>query len=190
VAASYRLLPHLASRERLYSLHYQFLGVTQYGEAPYAIPDDVSIVAEDRRDLLTYRAQYADSSWAASHLAGGDARLRSLEKGMGAVIWPYRLFGVEAVPTYSAFTMTVPTPYGLPEDYALHAEVTKDGKIRAIDLPLEWPTTVVSIHTDGFDATDPPSFSSRFERQEAIYGIDGLRTPERQILSRKVLPGS
>ncbi len=84
VAASYSLLPALSSRERLTSLHYLFLGVTQFGEAPYEPPPDLRFVALDNDDLLTYRAQFLSTGWTAPHCVGGISRL---EKITGAPIF-------------------------------------------------------------------------------------------------------
>ncbi len=75
VAASYSLLPRLSSRERLYSLHYVFLGVTQFGAAPYPPPHDLRYALLDLNDLTTYRWTFPTTSWTASQYAGGNARL-------------------------------------------------------------------------------------------------------------------
>ncbi len=77
VAAGYALLPMLSSREHLYSLHYQFLGVTQFGLTPYVLPADTRFVALDTSDLIAYRAQFLNTAWAEPHYADGFARLRS-----------------------------------------------------------------------------------------------------------------
>jgi len=78
VAASYSLLPQLSSRSALYSLHYQFLGVGQFALQPYALPADTRFVALDTDDLVTYRAQFSKTAWAAPHYAGGFVRLRGV----------------------------------------------------------------------------------------------------------------
>ncbi len=78
VAASYALLPQLSSRERLYSLHYEFLGVTQFSLTPYSLPADTRFVALDTSDLMTYRSQFLNTAWAEPHYAGGYARLRKV----------------------------------------------------------------------------------------------------------------
>jgi uncharacterized membrane protein len=75
VAASYSLLPHLSSRENLYSLHYLFLGVTQFGASPYAVPDGLRYEALDLDDLLTYRSTFPATAWAAPRYADGRERL-------------------------------------------------------------------------------------------------------------------
>jgi len=78
VTASYRLLPHLSSRERIYSNHYIFLGVNQFGSAPYRTPDDIEYVAFDAEDLGTYRTQFMATAWAKPHYEGGRARLAAV----------------------------------------------------------------------------------------------------------------
>jgi len=76
VAAGYSLLPRLSSREEVYSLHYLFLGTSQFALTSYAVPPDNRFVALDTDDLLTYKAQFRNSSWAKPHYDGGFARLR------------------------------------------------------------------------------------------------------------------
>jgi uncharacterized membrane protein len=76
VAASYRLLPPLANRRELYSLHYQFLGVSQFAAAEYAIPAETRFMAVDTEDLLAYDQQFHFSRWAKPHYDGGYRRLR------------------------------------------------------------------------------------------------------------------
>jgi uncharacterized membrane protein len=75
VAASYALLPALSSREQLASLHYVALGVTQFAEEPYAPPANLRFVALDADDLLTYRTQFLETSWAQPYYSGSTARI-------------------------------------------------------------------------------------------------------------------
>lgn len=58
VAASYKFLPALSSRNKLYSLNYVFLGEQQFLAAPYQLPDDTEYLIVDWRDLVTYQLQY------------------------------------------------------------------------------------------------------------------------------------
>jgi uncharacterized membrane protein len=78
VAASYALMPALSSREKLYGLHYACLGLTQFGEREYALPDDARWLAFDSRDILTYRAQFPISSWAKGRYGSCVSRLADL----------------------------------------------------------------------------------------------------------------
>lgn len=80
VAASYALLPHLSSREKLYSLHYIFLGVTQFAERPYPAPE-FTAAALDTDDPLFYRAQFLHTRWSAPYFKDGFARLSSALPG-------------------------------------------------------------------------------------------------------------
>lgn len=96
VAASYALLPALSSRERLWSLHYAFLGVTQFGTSPYALPDDVRFFAVDVEDLSAYRAQFLRTAWAAPHYAGGNERLYDLVGDWSSYVSPFALFDRQA----------------------------------------------------------------------------------------------
>lgn len=99
VAASYALLPALSSRERLMSLHYAFLGVTQFGTAPYALPEDVRFYAFDVEDLLTYRTQFLNTAWAAPHHDGGLERLSTTFGDWTSYVTPFVLFDRQA-PSY------------------------------------------------------------------------------------------
>lgn len=96
VAASYGLLPALSSRERLVSLHYVFLGMTQFAEGPYPIPEGVPYVALDTDDLLTYRAQFLHTTWAAPYHQGGEERLRRLAGEPVYAAGRYALYDTEA----------------------------------------------------------------------------------------------
>jgi uncharacterized membrane protein len=75
VAASYRLLPALSSRESVYSAHYLFLGVTQFAEGEYPVPADLRYAVLDVDDLTTYRAQFLPTLWTAPYFPGGHDRL-------------------------------------------------------------------------------------------------------------------
>lgn len=78
IAASDALLPLFSSRENLYALHYQFLGVTQFALSPYAVPTDTRFVAADGADLINYENRFLTTDWTKDHYAGGYARLRSV----------------------------------------------------------------------------------------------------------------
>jgi hypothetical protein len=78
IAAGYALMPALSSRQHLTSLHYIALGVTQFAEKPYAPPEDLRMVALDADDLVTYRAQFLKTVWAAPHYDGWRKRLESV----------------------------------------------------------------------------------------------------------------
>ena len=77
VVAGYGLLPALSSREELYSLHYKFLGVSQYALSPYKLPEEVRFMAVDTEDFLTYAAQFPNTGWSAPYYDGGFSRLRN-----------------------------------------------------------------------------------------------------------------
>lgn len=92
VAASYALLPALSSRERLFSAHYVFLGVTQFAEGPYAAPSDLRFVALDADDLLTYRTQFLGTAWTKPHYEGGLERLSTALGPLSAFHSPFALY--------------------------------------------------------------------------------------------------
>ncbi|MEA3249354.1 MAG: hypothetical protein U9Q03_03290, partial [Patescibacteria group bacterium] len=93
VAASYRLLPHLSSREHIYSNHYIFLGVKQFNAGPYEAPEDIEYVVFDADDLATYRAQFTNIAWTRAHYEGGRARLAAVAGGKIAREEKFILFG-------------------------------------------------------------------------------------------------
>jgi uncharacterized membrane protein len=79
VVASYRLLPHLSSRKQIFSAHYVFLGIEQFGTGPYTLPPNESMyLVFDDRDLMTYRAQFLQIGWAQPHYDGGRERLAAI----------------------------------------------------------------------------------------------------------------
>lgn len=85
VAASYAFLPQLSSRQNFASLHYAFLGLTQFGAAPYALPQNIDYLLIDTQDFLIYGLQFPKTAWTRDAYADGPARLRALikERGFG-----------------------------------------------------------------------------------------------------------
>ncbi len=77
VAGSFALLPQLASRPELYSLHYAFLGRQQFSFQQYTLPDNVHTLAFDSRDALLYQLGRSIQSYKEQYSTGDD-RLRSL----------------------------------------------------------------------------------------------------------------
>ncbi len=78
VVASFRLQPHLARRRELYSLHYAFIGVTQFAEQNYDVPDEVDLVVFDLDELETLRAQFTHIGWARPYYDDSFKRLAKL----------------------------------------------------------------------------------------------------------------
>jgi hypothetical protein len=89
VAAGYRFLPRLASREHLYSLHYLYLGVTQFAELPYVADPAPDVLLMDEDDLLIYDAQFSDTAWARPYAADGGRNLLALGGQRTTRIGPY-----------------------------------------------------------------------------------------------------
>lgn len=52
VAATYGLLTPLSSREKIYSLHYAYIGTTQYAQHSYKLPADTEYLVIDWEDML------------------------------------------------------------------------------------------------------------------------------------------
>ncbi|HSD12706.1 MAG TPA: DUF2079 domain-containing protein [Patescibacteria group bacterium] len=138
VAAGYALLPALSSRERLTSLHYVFLGVTQFAEKTYAPPDDIDYVALDADDLLTYRAQFLATAWAAPHYAGGSGRVQDI---LGANVMqrgPFALYARGSTPIAGA------TGYAGDEDgYVMVSPYLMQAGARYVTDPLARSAAVV-----------------------------------------------
>lgn len=93
VAASYALLPALSARDSVYSLHYLFFGRTIFGQAPYAAPEDLTHIALDADDFLTWRAQARVTGWMRDGYDGGRARLIMLA---GEELWHDGPFAIYA----------------------------------------------------------------------------------------------
>ncbi len=77
VAASERFLPALAHREDLIALRYLFLGITQYGSAPYD-PPPPDFIIYDEDDLLAWHASFPTLGWTRDRYRPGFGRLRAL----------------------------------------------------------------------------------------------------------------
>ena len=58
VATGFQFIPKLSSREKIYSLHYQYLGKKQYSDSDYRIPSDVEYLLFDLNDFLYYHYLY------------------------------------------------------------------------------------------------------------------------------------
>ena len=79
VTVNYDLLPHLSTRDKLYSLHYAFLGRKQYSDDLYTLPPtDYMLI--DAKDFLTYQIQYPDNSFYQGAYSKGDDNIRSIIK--------------------------------------------------------------------------------------------------------------
>jgi uncharacterized membrane protein len=118
VAASYALLPALSSRDSVYSLHYLFFGTTIFGQAPYPAPEDLTHLAVDADDFLTWRAQARVTGWMRDGYDGGRMRLTMLA---GEALWhdgPFAIYARRGE-TPAPWTMTAET-----EPDLLKADVT------------------------------------------------------------------
>jgi uncharacterized membrane protein len=91
VAAGYRFLPRFADREHLYSLHYLYLGVTQFAELPYVADPLPDYLVIDEDDVMTYEAQFAHTAWARPYAVKGYANLMALGGPKTMRIGPYVL---------------------------------------------------------------------------------------------------
>ncbi|MDD2807257.1 MAG: DUF2079 domain-containing protein [Patescibacteria group bacterium] len=83
VAASYKMLPALASREKLYSLNYIFLGKQQFLQTAYTLPADTEYIIIDWPDLVTYQLQYGFHPFYQDQYATALKKWPSLLNGFG-----------------------------------------------------------------------------------------------------------
>lgn len=157
VAASYALLPALSSRERLTSLHYVFLGVTQFAETTYVPPERIDYAALDADDLLTYRTQFLRTAWAAPHYAGGTDRLRGV---LGAPVLHRGSFalyerGAQAIAGGSGFS-------GDEWNYLMASPFLVRAGARFVDDPLSRrPALVINADWWKNEGVDPDALSVR-----------------------------
>lgn len=73
VATGYYLITDMSSREKVYSLHYQFLGKRQFSDIDYRIPDDTEYAVVNADDALIYHVTYEETD---EKNLSGDNRLR------------------------------------------------------------------------------------------------------------------
>ncbi len=157
VAASYALLPALSSRENLTSLHYVFLGVTQFAEKTYDPPERIDYAALDADDLLTYRTQFLRTAWAAPHYAGGTDRLRGV---LGAPVLHRGSFalyerGAQAIAGGSGFS-------GDERNYLMASPFLVRAGARFVDDPLSRrPALVIDADWWKNPGVDPDALSVR-----------------------------
>lgn len=78
VVASFDVLPALADRDRLYSLHYAFLGHRQYSDVPFVIPQPITSLVIDASDFIVYQLQAQTIYSYEQYYDEGAARIRSL----------------------------------------------------------------------------------------------------------------
>lgn len=78
LATTYALLTPASSRTNVYSLHYAFLGIKQYSQTPYALPEDTEYLLIDFDDLVSYSIQFQNIPPYREAQADGYRRLRSI----------------------------------------------------------------------------------------------------------------
>lgn len=85
VVAGFDVLPQLANRDRIYSLHYAFLGHRQYSEVPLDIPRPITSVIFDATDFLVYQVQAQGILSYDRYYETGAKRIRTLIDGNNLV---------------------------------------------------------------------------------------------------------
>lgn len=83
IAAPEPALPCLASRSRVYSTSYAYLGVRQFAQGPYALPDDLTYLLLDARELAVDSVVFPRVGWASPFAAGGPERIRTIIRDRG-----------------------------------------------------------------------------------------------------------
>ncbi|MFA5070289.1 MAG: DUF2079 domain-containing protein [Patescibacteria group bacterium] len=75
VATGFQFIPRLSGREKIYSLHYQYLGKKQYSSQDYRIPPDAQTLLFDFSDFNYYHYLYREDD---ENNIGGAQRMREL----------------------------------------------------------------------------------------------------------------
>lgn len=216
VAAGYALLPHLASREKLYSLHYGYLGVTQFASAAYRIPDDVAFAVMDAADFSAYQAQFSKTAWSRPYAAGGEARLEPLLGSLVAASDTFVAFrndgagdagenmnflsnigatAFSAARRFDSGRQTLSLAFDWPETFspADNLVVTvavsrKDNAVIARSLPLI-ATTKKLVWEFPLGDLSPGEYMTAVTvaAEEAEMNISGIRSIERRVTGRREL---
>ena len=95
VIASFAVLPHLAARSDLYSLHYAFLGTRQYSKEAFPFPQDIDRGIVDFNDFLIYHLQSFGIAPYADAAVTGPKRIRDFFRERGLV--PTKVFDTLAL---------------------------------------------------------------------------------------------
>ncbi len=85
IASGYNTLPHLSSRQYIYSLNYLFLGHGQFATTKYITQKNPQYIIIDSNDLIHYDIQLAHLTWSKPHYAQGYERLRNLLTDYGII---------------------------------------------------------------------------------------------------------
>ncbi|MDP2586267.1 MAG: DUF2079 domain-containing protein [Candidatus Komeilibacteria bacterium] len=113
VAATYELLTNLSGREKIYSLHYAFIGKTQLSHINYRLPQETEALAVDFSDLLEYQIQFPNNKMWSKYYDQGDDNLRNIiaERGFKAIkiIDTLALFKKEAGDGLELYQIDAPT---------------------------------------------------------------------------------
>jgi uncharacterized membrane protein len=80
VATTYEYLTNLSSRERVYSMHYGFVGKKQYSDIDYQIPKETEYLLINFNDFFLYNVQFPDMAAYKRFFNSGDDNMRNLFK--------------------------------------------------------------------------------------------------------------
>ncbi len=186
VATSFHFLPHLSSREKIYSLSYQYLGHKQYSDYEYKIPGDTEYLLFDYTDFLYYQFLYREFD--EKNIAGA-SRIRNLieENNFGLVTYvdKYLLYQKDA-------ENNLPLPYqkldNFPEEINLINKNYTPIKLKGfINGPvkntvldgIEYKILPLSLYWESLEKTEVDyqvkfSFSSLGESYETNYPLSAF----------------
>ncbi|MFA6304633.1 MAG: DUF2079 domain-containing protein [Patescibacteria group bacterium] len=85
--ATYEFLTNLSGRKNIYALHYGFIGKKQLSDLPYALPNNLDVLAIDFEDFLIYEVKFPNSKLWRDIYPTGDERIRNLisQQGFSAI---------------------------------------------------------------------------------------------------------
>ena len=78
ILASFNYLPNFSSRSQIYSLHYYFLDVQQFAQAPYIIEKKPAYIILNQDDYKYYDSILKTSAWARLYYIKGYKRIKKL----------------------------------------------------------------------------------------------------------------
>jgi uncharacterized membrane protein len=80
IAAGFDFLPKVSSREKIYSLHYLYLGKKQYSDQEYTLPNDTEYLLMNLNDFIYYQFLYEQTK-------DGNNKIRDLIKEGNFGLW-------------------------------------------------------------------------------------------------------
>ncbi len=201
VLSSYEFFPNLSSRQKLYPLHYVYLGKKQFGQGDYALPEDTQYLLIDFADIISFDFQFKKQPGYQKYLASAPDRLREIltQKNFGLVemIDTLALFKKNylAEKNFSEIRSS-PYPPNHPEEINLDNQIKflgfdKETLTKKIDntnltisnynfswQALDQPTSDYQIKITAFDQANRPLGSKYYPLAYGIYPASRWRRGE------------